>query len=203
MNNAERILRCLDSHLTEPVELVLYGRASIALGFANPSREHHASKDVDAILSVHSIAKLETNENFWNSQAATNDELAADGLYFTHLFNEEEVIIRDGWYDRKVPIPLKLKHLTLFRPATEDLILTKMMRNDPQDIADIKFMLSREPEVASKLEQAMAQARFPSKPEVKEMLMAEFQPMKLEVEKLIREFLPKRSVPRAGDFGDL
>jgi hypothetical protein len=35
MTNAERILRELDSHLDHEVRLVLYGRAAIAIGFAN------------------------------------------------------------------------------------------------------------------------------------------------------------------------
>lgn len=202
MNNAERILRCLDSHLTTPVELVIYGRAAIALGFENPYRQHQNSKDVDAILSVRSIASLENNEGFWNGQVATNDELASDGLYFTHLFNEKEIIIRDGWYERKVPIPLKLKNLNLFRPATEDLILTKMMRNDPEDLADIQFMLEREPEVAEKLGSAMAAARFPSEPAVREILEAEFNAMKEKVEKLICR-LPKKSDSNMSEIGGL
>ena len=34
--NAERILQAVDSHLDHEVSLVIYGRAAIALGFANP-----------------------------------------------------------------------------------------------------------------------------------------------------------------------
>jgi hypothetical protein len=36
-----------------------------------------------------------------------------------------------------------LLHLSLFRPSVTDLILTKMMRIDPQDRADIRFLLAR------------------------------------------------------------
>jgi hypothetical protein len=62
MSNAERILRALDSHLNQVVELTLYGRAALQLGFPNPPEEYARSHDVDVVL--------------WLGQA---EELAAGG----------------------------------------------------------------------------------------------------------------------------
>jgi len=47
MDNAELILKTLDQHLDHPVRLILYGRAALQLGFANPPAEVSFSKDVD------------------------------------------------------------------------------------------------------------------------------------------------------------
>jgi hypothetical protein len=50
--NAERILQAVDSHLDHEVSLVIYGRAAIALGFANPPASVTRTLDVDAIIPV-------------------------------------------------------------------------------------------------------------------------------------------------------
>src|SRR5450759_5267259 len=168
MNNAERILRCLDRHLTKPVELVIYGRAALALGFQSPQVEHTASADVDAVVSINELSLLQDNEDFWNAQASVNAELEKDGLYFTHIFTDQDVIIRDGWEGRKVPIRMEFNNIRLFRPATAALILTKMMRDDPQDLADIKFMMLRDPSVIAILDQVIREAKVPAIPELNE-----------------------------------
>ena len=52
--------------------------------------------------------------------------------------------------------------LRLFRPGTLDLILTKMMRgDDPQDMADIRFLMDYDRINSSELEQAFADAVIP------------------------------------------
>ena len=38
-----------------------------------------------------------------------------------------------------------IRHLSLWRPATSDLLLTKMMRIDPQVHEDIRFLLEKGP----------------------------------------------------------
>jgi hypothetical protein len=58
------------------------------------------------------------------------------------------------------------RHLT--RPATEDLILTKMMRVDPQDRADIRFLMEQSPLDANDLESLASSARVPDLPEIRE-----------------------------------
>ena len=74
---------------------------------------------------------------------AVNEKFESEGLYITHLFPESEVFLRRDWLSQIMPITrLPLNHLKLFRPATVDLVLTKMMRgNDEQDMADARFII--------------------------------------------------------------
>ena len=53
------------------------------------------------------------------------------------------MFLRRDWAAHIIPITrLRLNHLDLLRPATVDLVLTKMMRgNDEQDMADAEFMI--------------------------------------------------------------
>src|SRR5437868_2421264 len=145
MDNASLLLVTLDRHLTQPARLVLYGRAALQLGFSDPPREIAESKDVDAIIPLGDLDILSGNEGFWDAQAATNIELRPKGLYITHLFRADQVFLRRDWENHLVPITRPpTRWLRLFRPDTLDLILTKMMRgDDPQDMADIAFLISR------------------------------------------------------------
>ena len=52
MDSASIILRAVDEHLDHPVRLILYGRAALQLGFADPPPEAAWSKDVDAIVPL-------------------------------------------------------------------------------------------------------------------------------------------------------
>jgi hypothetical protein len=55
---------------------------------------------------------------------------------------------------------MQLKRLKLFRPATIDLVLTKMMRGiDEQDMADAEFMIRHDHITESQLLEAFAQMR--------------------------------------------
>ncbi len=143
MSNAERILRTLDRHLDHPVRLVLYGRAAIGLGFKNAPEPVKLTLDVDAIIPVADVEDFRADGRFWDAIEATNVELQKEGLYITHLFVATDVFVRSGWESEMVPIELAgLRWLQLFRPATVDLVLTKMMRgNDAQDLADVEFLI--------------------------------------------------------------
>src|SRR5208283_3969323 len=56
-----------------------------------------------------------------------------------------QIALKPGWLDKIVLIPSGgYKCLQLFRPSSLDLILTKMMRNDREDLEDIRFILSQE-----------------------------------------------------------
>ena len=50
MTNAIKLLAALDERLTCQVELTLYGRAALQLGFPNPPPEYALSRDVDAVM---------------------------------------------------------------------------------------------------------------------------------------------------------
>ena len=163
MINSERIVRELDSHLDHEVRLVLYGRAALALGFLDaPDRVKH-SLDVDAIIPMSAVDSFRTDLAFWDAQDATNRELKKDGLYITHLFEAKEVFLRRDWEQHLVPIThLPLRWLRLFRPATLDLILTKMMRgDDAQDLEDIVFLIRHDGVTRAQLEETFQRARLP------------------------------------------
>jgi hypothetical protein len=168
MNHPEHILRTLDRHLLAPTRLILYGRAALALGFPQPCAEFHTTLDVDAILPEVEMEAIDADEQFWCAVERTNDELQDSGLYMTHLFTDSQVILRPDWLTMIVPIQFSgLNWLTLFRPATEDLLLTKMMRVDPQDRDDLRFLLQQLDQDRGGLDAVFAEARIPDIPEIR------------------------------------
>lgn len=173
MNNPLRILQTLDRHLTAPAKSPS-SAAPRALGFTSTagSAAFAATHDVDAILPLGWLAAEDENLDFWEAQQRTNAELEPEGLYVTHLFREVEVILTPDWLTRRVRIPLELQRLTVFRPAPLDLILTKMARGDENDLADIEFLLTREPPTVDQLQTAFARARVPDLLEIQELFRA-------------------------------
>ena len=172
MNNPLRILQTLDRHLAAPAEITLFGRAALALGYAADPAAFGATHDVDAILPLSWLAAEDENLDFWEAQQRTNSDLEPEGLYLTHLFRELEVILTPDWLSRRIRIPLELRRLAVFRPATLDLILTKMARGDENDLADIKFLLTHEPLTTDQLRAAFAHARVPDLPETQALFRA-------------------------------
>lgn len=167
MNHPETIIRALDGHLSKPTGLILYGRAALALGFPSAPQEFHATMDVDAILPEVEMTAIESDDGFWEAIEKTNEQLESSGLYLTHLFCDSQVILRPDWLKHLIPIPMdRLRFLHLQRPSTEDLILTKMMRIDPQDRSDIEFLLRENPMDARQLETLLASARIPDLEEI-------------------------------------
>lgn len=57
----------------------------------------------------------------------------------------------------------------MFRPATIDLILTKMARADEDDLQDIDFLMRVGSVTSEELEKALAQARIPDLLEIQEL----------------------------------
>ena len=163
MNNPLFILQTLDRHLDHPVELTLYGRAALALGFPAHETKHETTQDVDAIIPLVQLDELRADEQFWDARDATNAELAQRGLYLTHLFTEADVFLLPDWLNRRLSIPGAFTHLKLLRPATLDLILTKMMRGaDPEDLSDVEFLLKQEPVTEAELRAAFEHLRMPN-----------------------------------------
>jgi len=169
MNNPLEILRTLDGHLSKPAELSLFGRSALALGYPDPPPEYGATLDVDGIIPA---ATPGPDEGFWLAQQATNVELKKRGLYITHLFSELDVILQPDWIQRRVLLHLPFRNLQTFRPATVDLVLTKMARGDGQDLSDIQFLLQREPLSQQVLHAAFVRARLPDVPEIRELFLA-------------------------------
>ena len=169
MNNPLRILQAVDARLDQPVELYLFGRAALVLGFVDPPAAAAATQDVDGIIPNHLVAGLQANDAWWTALQGANEELAAEGLYLTHLFDEEQIILRADWLAYAVDVlGPATRFLRLRRPATTDLILTKMMRGlDPEDMQDVRFYLEREPSIGvEELQKAFMAAVGPDIPEI-------------------------------------
>src|SRR5208282_1594745 len=145
INNPQRILKTLDSYLDKETRIVLFGRAALALGYGNQGARFGKTQDVDAILPTVEMARIEADGQFWKAIELTNKRLEPAGLYVSHLFTDRQIALTPGWLDKIVLIPSGgYKCLQLFRPSSLDLILTKMMRNDREDLEDIRFILSQE-----------------------------------------------------------
>jgi hypothetical protein len=168
-SNPLRILETLDSFLRAPFSLYIYGRSALALGYPGAPADYHATMDVDAILPARDVQAIEANEDFWAAQERVNAELGESGLYFTHLFEDRQVILTPDWIEHTAAINVvEFRRLILRRPSTADLILTKMMRVDPQDRDDIEFLLRQSDASASAVRHALDRAVLPDVPEIAE-----------------------------------
>ncbi len=145
-DNPSRILQTLDARLTHPVELTLIGKAAIWLGYDSPPEDYGSTLDVDAVVPAEAAAAMDQDTAFWESLAQANEELRQHDLYLTHIFEEWQVFLRPDWARHRVPLTRpRLQRITLFRPATLDLILTKMMRGaDATHMAEIQWMISKD-----------------------------------------------------------
>jgi hypothetical protein len=169
MSNPLRILRTVDQHLTLPAEITLFGRSALALGYSPAPAHFHNTRDVDGILPLSWLQPPDRHEDFWRAIQLANADLEPDGLYLTHLFREVDVILQPDWFTRRVRVNLDLKKLVVFRPATVDLILTKMARADEDDLQDIQFMIRADTLTADQLKAACARARVPDVPEIQDL----------------------------------
>jgi len=166
VNNPLRILSALDSHLTRPTRIVVYGRSALTLGYPGGER-FGLTMDVDGILPEAEMTAIESDDQFWVALDKTNRELEPSGLYITHLFPDSQVILRPGWLEHIVQIPCGLRSLAVYRPHVVDLILSKMMREDPQDLDDVRFLLNQESVSRADLAAAFAEARIPDLEEIR------------------------------------
>lgn len=162
-SNPAKLLRSLDEFLDHPVSLVLYGRASLALGFDRVPQEIGSTKDVDVIVPEVELSAFENDEGFWAARDAVNDRFEGEGLYITHIFSEHQVFLRPDWADHIVPVLRPpTRNLKLFRPHTIDLILTKMMRGDDElDMEDVDFLVRHDGITREQMEPAFANVRMP------------------------------------------
>lgn len=172
MSNARRILDRLDARLDQPVELTLYGRAALHFGFVDGPEEFAWSKDVDAVLWLGQAEELAERTRFWEAVGEINEELAEDGLYISHFFTEDQVILTPEWRDQRSPISGNWDHLHLFRLGDLDLLLSKLMRNDPIDHSDALFIVRRSGLSQAQISSGLSRARVPDIPEIVEQFTA-------------------------------
>jgi lysyl-tRNA synthetase class 2 len=167
VNNAERILSALDSKLNSAVELTLYGRAAFALGFKDAPEEFAQSKDIDAILWIGQADELTRTTNFWQAVEEVNRMFRDQELYISHLFEEDQVVLTPEWKNQRVPIRGSWKKLRVYRLGDIDLFLSKLMRNDPQDLADAKFVANQARWDREMISHIISLARIPDIPEIR------------------------------------
>lgn len=168
MTHAERILGCLDCHLTSRVELTLYGRAALTLGFGQTPEDYALSHDVDAVLWLGQAEALTESTNFWQAVDRTNAELADEDLYVSHFFTEDQVVLLPDWRDNRIPLPGNWKRLVLHRLGNLDLVLSKLMRDDPIDRSDALFIVRSAALTAEDVRAAVARAVLPESEEIHE-----------------------------------
>jgi hypothetical protein len=172
INNPRHILQTLDSYLEKETRIVLFGRAALTLGFGDFGRRFGTTQDVDAILPTVEMARIESDTQFWEAIDNTNKRLEPSGLYVSHLFTDRQVALTVDWLDKTVKIPSdEYQFLRLLRPSSLDLILTKMMRNDREDLGDIRFILEQENISPSSLESAFRSARELEVPELQAIFL--------------------------------
>jgi hypothetical protein len=141
--NPIKILKALDSHLTEPIELVVYGKSAIYLLFPEDEKIG-VTNDLDLIIPEVKISVFDKRLDFWDAVEKTNKELEHLGLYLSHIFDEHQIILHPEWYKSKIKIEnICFKHISVFTPNPLNLIITKMMRVDPQDRNDIRFIFEK------------------------------------------------------------
>ena len=92
MNNAEQILKRLDQKLTDQIDLTLFGRAALQLGFDHPLPDYALSQDIDAVLWMGQAEELNSRTNFWSAVEMVNNELSDINLYICHFFVEDQII---------------------------------------------------------------------------------------------------------------
>ncbi len=172
MNNPLQILWELDKYLTEETPLIIFGKAAIVLGYPTAPEDYESTQDVDAIIPMEILEALCENEGFWNALNQTNEALKDTGLYMTHIFQEDQIILSTDWLQNTVPIETGFKHLKIQRPSTIDLVLTKMARGDDADMEEIKFLIKTDKITPDQLKAAFQSARVPNIPEIKEIFVA-------------------------------
>ena len=86
MTHAEKLLAAVDERLDASVELTLYGRAALHLGFPNPPPEYAMSRDVDAVMWLGQAEELAERTNFWDVIEEVNTLFADQELYISHFF---------------------------------------------------------------------------------------------------------------------
>jgi len=139
-SNPVIILTELDRLLTQPVELTIFGASALNLGFSGGVGEK--TRDVDLVIPSEDIPTIDANMDFWEAKKQLNENLEHQGLYIYHVFEDHQIILTEDWASKRVPLFLPmLEKITAFRPSTEDLLLSKMMRSDGEDKEHMRFLL--------------------------------------------------------------
>ncbi len=170
MNNVTLILNMLDEKLNSEVELTLYGRAALQLGFEKPLEEHALTKDVDAVFQIDQAEMLLAQTNFWEVIEEINQTLSDQELYISHFFTEDQIVRTNNWLKNRIRIKGNWKNLLLYRLGNMDLLLSKLMRDDPIDLKDALYIVRSTDLKKDQITNALQEAFVPDVPDIKEQL---------------------------------
>lgn len=106
--------------------------------------------------------------NFWQAVEEVNHELSDQQLYISHFFVENQVILSRNWRNNRKKIDRDWNRLTLYRLGDTDLLLSKLMRDDPVDIGDAIFIYKNARLNEKMLKSVLRDAIIPDIPEIKE-----------------------------------
>jgi hypothetical protein len=99
-----------------------------------------------------------------------NEEFEDDGLYMSHLFDEDQVVLTPEWRDQRVPVEREFRKLCVHRLSDIDLMLSKTMRYDPIDLGDLRFIIERAALAPDTVAEALGKARIPDCGEIVEQV---------------------------------
>lgn len=142
---AALILETLDRHLQGPGTIRLLGGAALTLGYGLD----RTTEDVDLLQDDAEVTALIEAAEFGQALEATNVELEPKGLYLTHIWGPEQLILSSTWRSRCRPISLpSLQKLRLEVLGPADLIISKLARADDGDLRDMEYLLTTHVSVA-------------------------------------------------------
>lgn len=78
------------------------------------------------------------------------------------------MVLTSKWKIQRIPINGSWRKLTLFRLGDANLFLSKLMRFDPQDLADARFAVDQAGWNADEVSEIVASARIPNVAELRE-----------------------------------
>jgi hypothetical protein len=136
---AALIVETLDRHLQGPGTIRLLGGAALTLGYGLD----RVTEDVDLLQDDLEVQALIDTAEFGVALEATNTELEPKGLYLTHIWGPEQLILSTGWRERCRPVALSsLEKLRLEVLGPADLIISKLARADDGDLKDMQYLLA-------------------------------------------------------------
>lgn len=135
---AALILETLDRHLKGPATIRLLGGGALTLAYGL----ERSTEDVDLLQDDAEIEAMLETADFGHALDDTNAELEPRGLYLTHIWGPEQLILADGWRERCREVSLaNLLRLRVTALGPADLIISKLVRADDGDVADMAFLL--------------------------------------------------------------
>lgn len=141
MRNSAFILETLDQCLDLRLDVTIHLLGGAALDLVYGIERF--SEDVDCICTL-TEARTIDSDTFQNAVANANEMLEPQGLYLTHIFDEDELVHLPDWTSRLTTPPPDAPTFCRFdynAVSAEDIILSKLTRFDEKDKLDIAALM--------------------------------------------------------------